>query len=223
MRGILIITEDMRGFAQVQSALIREGYRVSITLPDEESILQGTGQLTPEVIVVDSRTSENLAVEARRLLRTERNLKELQTVAVLMKEQASRIDWAGIDEFILAPCDPEELVSRLRLLLWRTKKIKGDQIIKIGELIIDMLNYDVSVEGMPIELTFKEYELLRFLATHRGRVFTRESLLDHVWGYDYYGGTRTVDVHIRRLRAKLTPTCEPLIETVRNVGYRFTG
>lgn len=223
MRGILLITEDLRGLSSAQSALIREGYRVAMTLPDEDSVISAAGKMTPEIIIVDSRTNKEQAAEARRLMRTACNLKELLVVTIVTKEQAVQLDWVGIDEFVLDPCEPEELVCRLRLLLWRTKSIKGDQIIKIGALLIDMMNYDVSVDGMPVELTFKEYELLRFLATHKGRVFTRESLLDHVWGYDYYGGTRTVDVHIRRLRAKLAPSSDNLIETVRNVGYRFSA
>jgi DNA-binding response OmpR family regulator len=207
----------------MQSALIREGYRVALTRPDEDSMLEAAGKLTPEVIVVDSRVERGQAAESRRLLRSRCNLKELLVIALLTSQQALSMEWAGIDEFVLDPCDAGELVSRMRLLFWRTRSIKSDQIIKIGAVLIDMMNYDVSIDGVPIELTFKEYELLRFLAMHRGRVFTRESLLDHVWGYDYYGGTRTVDVHIRRLRAKLAPDCDSFIETVRNVGYRFSG
>jgi DNA-binding response OmpR family regulator len=99
--------------------------------------------------------------------------------------------------------------------------VDAEQLIKVGELVVDQANYAVYIAGQPLELTFKEYELLRFLATHRGRVFTREALLNQVWGYDYYGGNRTVDVHIRRIRAKLGTPYEDLVETVRNVGYRF--
>jgi len=223
MRGILCITEDQRGLSAAQSALIREGYRVLQSTCDDDSVLEAAGRLTPEIILVDARQKREQAAESRRLLRTECNLKELLVIAVITPEQSLQMDWVGIDDFLIDPVNPDEAVSRLRLLLWRTKSIKSDQIIKIDTLLIDMMNYDVSVDNVPVELTFKEYELLRFLATHRGRVFTRESLLDHVWGYDYYGGTRTVDVHIRRLRAKLAPSCDYLIETVRNVGYRFSA
>jgi DNA-binding response OmpR family regulator len=93
-------------------------------------------------------------------------------------------------------------------------------VIRLGVLAIDADTYRVTVAGRPLDLTFKEFELLRFLAQHPGRVFTRPSLLREVWGYDFYGGTRTVDVHVRRLRAKLGPEHEHLIETVRSVGYR---
>jgi len=94
-------------------------------------------------------------------------------------------------------------------------------VLKCGDLVMDLANYTVHVGGRHVELTYKEYELLRFLATNRDRVFTRETLLSKVWGYDFYGGERTVDVHIRRLRAKIEDRHAPFIETVRNVGYRF--
>lgn len=223
MRGILLITEHMRGLSAIQSALVRDGFRVAVSAPDEDSVIEAVGQLTPEVVIADCRFNLQCAAVSRRMLGTECNLKEILVVALLTPEQANQMDWIGIDEFILEPFSSDELLCRMKLLFWRTKKINSDKVIKIEELVIDLQNYDVAVDGVPIEMTYKEYELLRFLATHRGRVFTREALLDHVWGYDYYGGTRTVDVHIRRLRAKLSPACDSLIETVRNVGYRFSS
>ena len=223
MQGLIVITKDPRGLMPMQSALVREGYRVAISAADEDSLLESVGELTPEVVIVDCRADACAVATARRLLATECNLKELLAIAYLRKDQAAEIDWSGIDDFITDPFDPEELVARLSLLFWRSRKINSDQVIKIEGLIVDMANYEVTIDGTPVELTFKEYELLKFLATRRGRVFTREALLDHVWGYDYYGGTRTVDVHVRRLRAKLTPSCDALIETVRNVGYRFSA
>jgi two-component system alkaline phosphatase synthesis response regulator PhoP len=95
-------------------------------------------------------------------------------------------------------------------------------LIKCGDLVIDIAKYEVSIGGKLLALTFKEYELLKFLAKNRGRVFTRETLLNEVWGYDYYGGDRTVDVHIRRLRSKIEDSTHTFIETVRNIGYKFS-
>ena len=110
---------------------------------------------------------------------------------------------------------------RVRLAMLRRRAGAGDgTVIRLGALAVDTETYHVTVSGRPLDLTFKEFELLRFLAQHPGRVFTRPSLLREVWGYDFYGGTRTVDVHVRRLRAKLGPEHEHLIETVRSVGYR---
>lgn len=223
MRGILFITEKPDDFSEARSALETDGYRLRSSRPDEDSLLDSASDFTPEVIVVDCRSSKEHLTFSRRLLRTECKLKELLVIALLTVEQAAGMEWAGVDDFVLFPCTGAEISARMKLLMWKTRSIKADNMIKIDGLVIDMLNYEVSVDGEPVELTYKEYELLRFLAMRRGRVFTRESLLDHVWGYDYYGGTRTVDVHIRRLRAKLGPALENLIETVRNVGYRLTA
>jgi DNA-binding response OmpR family regulator len=110
----------------------------------------------------------------------------------------------------------------MRHLLWRSKQGEHTDLLAFGPLSINLATYQVHVDGGLIDLTYMEYELLRFLASHRGRVFTRQALLSRVWGYDYYGGTRTVDVHVRRLRAKLGEH-HNLIQTVRNVGYKFAG
>jgi DNA-binding response OmpR family regulator len=125
------------------------------------------------------------------------------------------------DDFLSLPAHPGETLTRLSFLLQKRRGIAADDVLSIEGVAFDLANYSVRREGETLDLTFKEYELLRFLATHRGRVFTRETLLQQVWGYDFYGGARTVDVHIRRLRAKLGASHDYLIETVRNVGYRF--
>jgi DNA-binding response OmpR family regulator len=134
-------------------------------------------------------------------------------------------DW-GIDDVILDTCSPAELEARLRLACSRTAIEPAEDAglpeeIRTGDLFIDEASYTVKVRGRTLDLTFKEFELLKFLAQHPGRVFTRAVLLQEVWGYDYFGGTRTVDVHVRRLRAKLGAEYEAMIGTVRNVGYRF--
>lgn len=133
---------------------------------------------------------------------------------------ASRFD-PSIDEFVLLPFQPNELPTRLRRLLDRHGLIDSPDVLRQGALSIDLAGYRVFVDGVLVELTFKEYELLRFLATNPDRVYTREALLDKVWGYDYFGGARTVDVHIRRLRSKIERGGHTFVETVRNVGYRF--
>jgi DNA-binding response OmpR family regulator len=125
------------------------------------------------------------------------------------------------DDFTLARAMPEEIEARLGHLLWRTGRGKRHDVIAYGPLALNLETYQAVVAGRPLDLTFMEYELLRFLAAHPGKVFTREVLLSRVWGYEYFGGARTVDVHIRRLRAKLGEEHAHLIETVRSVGYRF--
>lgn len=128
-------------------------------------------------------------------------------------------DW-GVNDVILDSAGPAEVDARIRLSIGRATQEQTGAKIQASGVVIDEASYSAKVHGKPLDLTFKEFELLRFFATHPSRVFTREQLLSEVWGYDYFGGTRTVDVHVRRLRAKLGEL-EQLIGTVRNVGYRF--
>ena len=132
----------------------------------------------------------------------------------------------GFDEIILDTASPAEVEARIRIALERTASQeideRGKKEIRNGEISIDESTYTARIKGRALDLTYKEFELVKFLAQHPGRVFTRSQLLQEIWGYDYYGGTRTVDVHIRRLRSKLGPENESMIGTVRNVGYRFT-
>jgi two-component system alkaline phosphatase synthesis response regulator PhoP len=125
------------------------------------------------------------------------------------------------DDFCVLPARPEELVARLQHLFWRTGQSMRPDLIEYGPLLLNLETYQAAVAGRVLDLTYMEYELLRFLAGHPAKVFTRETLLSRVWGYEYYGGARTVDVHIRRLRAKLGEEHAHLIQTVRSVGYRF--
>ncbi len=125
------------------------------------------------------------------------------------------------DDFCLWPFQPRELDARLRHLFWRAGRGAQPELVEHGALILNLETYQAAIDGKPLDLTYMEYELLKFLASHPGKVFTRETLLSRVWGYEYYGGARTVDVHVRRLRAKLGEEHAGLIQTVRSVGYRF--
>jgi DNA-binding response OmpR family regulator len=125
------------------------------------------------------------------------------------------------DDFCLWPFHPRELEARLRHLFWRTGRSHRPEIVEYGGLVLNLETYQASIGGRPLDLTYMEYELLKFLSSHPGKVFSRETLLSRVWGYDYFGGARTVDVHIRRLRAKLGEEHANLIQTVRSVGYSF--
>jgi DNA-binding response OmpR family regulator len=125
------------------------------------------------------------------------------------------------DDFCIAPLRAAELEARLKHLFWRTGRGTRPELIEYGPLLLNLETYQAACSGRPLDLTYMEYELLKFLASHPGKVFTRETLLSRVWGYDYYGGARTVDVHIRRLRAKLGEEHAHMISTVRSVGYRF--
>lgn len=125
------------------------------------------------------------------------------------------------DDFCLNPFHPRELEARLRHLFWRAGSGSRPELVEYAGLVLNLETYQAAINGAPLDLTYMEYELLKFLAQHPGKVFTRETLLSRVWGYEYYGGARTVDVHIRRLRAKLGEEHASLISTVRSVGYRF--
>ncbi|GIU86185.1 MAG: hypothetical protein KatS3mg009_0700 [Acidimicrobiia bacterium] len=125
------------------------------------------------------------------------------------------------DDFCLSPFHPKELEARLRHLMYRAGRGGNPEIASYGDLVLNFETYQAAVAGKPLDLTYMEYELLKFFVTHPGKVFTREQLLSRVWGYEYYGGARTVDVHVRRLRAKLGEEHANLIQTVRSVGYRF--
>jgi DNA-binding response OmpR family regulator len=125
------------------------------------------------------------------------------------------------DDFCVASWKGQELEARLAHLFWRTGRGTRPELVEYGPLVLNLETYQAALSGRPMDLTYMEYELLKFLTTHPGKVFTRETLLSRVWGYEYYGGARTVDVHIRRLRAKLGEEHAHLISTVRSVGYRF--
>jgi DNA-binding response OmpR family regulator len=175
-------------------------------------------ELAPEALLVDA--AENPA-QAHAILRTLEIVRtRVPVVVVIQRADLERFDWAQLADEILYPGAPEAEI-RLRLKLLRRRSGEGEgSMVRLGPIALDVDSYRVSAQGRPLDLTYKEFELLRYLAERPGRVFTRPALLREVWGYDFYGGTRTVDVHIRRLRAKLGPELEQLIETVRGVGYR---
>ena len=125
------------------------------------------------------------------------------------------------DDFCLAPFHPRELEARMRHMYWTEAKVGRESLVEYSGLVLNLETYQASFGGQPLDLTYMEYELLKFLAQNPGKVFSRETLLSRVWGYEYFGGARTVDVHIRRLRAKLGEEHANLIQTVRSVGYRF--
>ena len=127
----------------------------------------------------------------------------------------------GIDDFVLLPPRPGELVARARWVLNRRGTLTGGDVVRVGDLVINTANFEVFVKGRRVSLRYKEYELLLLMASNPGRVYTRETLLNRIWGYDYLGGTRTVDVHVRRLRSKIEDSEHLFIETVWQVGYRF--
>jgi DNA-binding response OmpR family regulator len=223
MAKVLLLTNTLGASAEVLPALGLLQHQVKI-LPAEASVL------------VDAPEADILLIDARRDLPNVKSFAKLldstgvscPIVAITTEGglTAFNADW-GIDDVILDTAGPAEVDARIRIALGKhaIELVASDPHageIRTGEVTIDESTYTARLKGNVLDLTFKEFELLKYLAQHPGRVFTRAQLLQEIWGYDYFGGTRTVDVHIRRLRSKLGPEFEAIIGTVRNVGYRFT-
>ena len=187
-------------------------------------------------VLVDAPITDCIIIDARRELPTTKSFTKLITTTgvstpliIVTTEgglSAINADW-GITDVILDTAGPAEVDARIRIVIGKdaiTQLAKNPslKVIRSGEVVIDEDSYTAKIKGRTLDLTFKEFELLKYLAQHPGRVFSRSQLLQEIWGYDYFGGTRTVDVHIRRLRSKLGPEFESIIDTVRNVGYRFS-
>ena len=174
---------------------------------------------TPDMMVIDMA---NLSLENQRPFIQRCKELRVPTLALVPQESRSSFDHTlAVDDFLFRPFQEDELRARVRRTLWRTGSWDTGQVIRAGDLVIDQERYEVSVAGRRVNLTFKEYQLFCLLASNPGRVYSREALLSQIWEYDYFGGTRTVDVHIRRVRSKVEDASHLFIETVRNVGYRF--
>jgi len=212
---LLILTSQVN--TDVLPALGLLSHRVR-RIPAEPAALVGAPPA--DVIIVDARADLASAKSLCKILTTTGAGSPIIVVLTEGGLTAVNAEW-GIDDVLLETAGPAEVDARLRLAVGRQSRDEGSSMIRASGVVIDEASYSAKVHGRTLDLTFKEFELLRFFATHPSRVFTREQLLSEVWGYDYFGGTRTVDVHVRRLRAKLGDM-ESLIGTVRNVGYRFT-
>jgi len=219
MAQLLLLTNALAPSAEVLPALGLLAHHVRI-LPAEASALVDAP--TADAVLVDARRELAMAKSLCRVIRTTGLSAPLLVILTEGGLAGLTVDW-GIDDVLLDNAGPAEVEARLRLSIGRRTEEEPETELRItsGSLVIDEATYSVRLRGATLDLTYKEFELLKYLAQHPGRVFTRAQLLQEVWGYDYYGGTRTVDVHVRRLRAKLGADHEALIGTVRNVGYRF--
>ena len=229
MSKVLLLTGTRESAAEILPSLSLLDHVVRLAPATTEAVtlaLAGTrpgpdGDGPPDVLLVDARRE---LVRVRELLR-QLSGAGLPVLAVISEGAwvAITADW-GVDDVVLHTAGPGEVEARIRLAIGRSATaptVSQAQEVRSGELVIDEATYSARIRGVALDLTFKEFELLKFLAQHPRRVFTRSQLLQEVWGYDYFGGTRTVDVHVRRLRAKLGTENESLIGTVRNVGYKF--
>ena len=217
-----MLTNSRNSSAEVLPSLSLLQHQVKI-LPAEVSVLLDAPSI--DLLIVDGRRDLGAIKNLTRLLNTTGVGAPIILVTTEGGLTAIAADWA-IDDVILDTAGPAEVDARIRLTITKYLDLQRDinpatVEIRGGEITIDEHSYTAKIKGRSLDLTYKEFELLKYLVQHPGRVFTRSQLLQEVWGYDYFGGTRTVDVHIRRLRAKLGPEHEALIGTVRHVGYRF--
>jgi two-component system alkaline phosphatase synthesis response regulator PhoP len=216
---LLTITQDNRAPQSLYADLAQSGFACSV-ISDNESVEIATLQPIDLVLFeTDGRLPDSNIWE---IVQTIKQGRPLPVIALIPLESLGSVNGNfDVDDFIALPCSTAELALRIKRLLHRNGNINNNELIECDGLVIDLARCEVTVEGRVAELTFKEYELLKFLAGNKGRVYSRQTLLDKVWGYDYYGGDRTVDVHIRRLRSKIEDSKHTFIDTVRNIGYRF--
>ncbi len=222
MSSLLLLTNALQPSAEVIPGLSLLPHSVKILPAQGGALLEAPDA---DLLLIDGR--QDLA-QVRDLCRLTRTTGTDIPVLLIVTEGGLAVvthDW-GMDDVVLNTCGPAELEARIRITIGRIAAAgnaddPNAHLIHRGEVVVDDASYTAKIGGRPLDLTYKEFELLKYLAQHPGRVFSREQLLREVWGYDYFGGTRTVDVHVRRLRAKLGPEHEHHIGTVRNVGYRF--
>ena len=214
----MIIAKEDETARKLQMELSKWGYTCLI-VGIKEKVIERVIRDAPELVILEmnGQVSQSILHELKSGSKVRRST---PVIAILTGETLEDPDdYLSVDDFLVKPYDNRELAARARRIFQKTSN--EEEVIRAGDLVIDLAKCEVRVAGKIVELTFKEYELLKFLVKDRGRVFTREALLNKVWGYDYFGGDRTVDVHIRRLRSKIEISGQVFIETVRNIGYRF--
>lgn len=221
MFKILVISNDTDKGRKLAGELTAHNFACNHILPDE-TVDEAIADRAPDLVILalENPASASSIIDIIKELGRERPI----PILVLMPKDAlqnNREIPFMVNDFVIEPCETEEIALRVEKALKETYAVENKDLIRIGNLVIDLARREVTLDGKTLALTFTEYELLVFLAANSGRVFTREALLNKIWGYDYYGGDRTVDVHIRRLRAKIEWGKNSFIETVRGTGYRF--
>jgi hypothetical protein len=220
MAHVLLLTRALTPSSAVLPGLELLSHHIKVMSPEPTALITAP---EVDVVLIDGRTDLPAVRSLCRLLETTGNTSPVILITTEGGLAAVNHEW-GLTDVLLVDASPAEIEVRIRLATTKVEAANNFESageIRAGELSIDESTYSAKLRGRTLDLTFKEFELIKFLAQHPGRVFSRDQLLREVWGYDYFGGTRTVDVHVRRLRAKLGPENENLIGTVRNVGYRY--
>lgn len=227
MALILVVDDEEPIQELIKFNLEKEGYEV-ITAIDGAGALKSIDEKRPDLVVLDIMLPGMNGLEICTQLRKDSKYSDLPVIMLTAKgEEIDKVLGLeiGADDYITKPFSPRELLARIRARLRRMKPTEGENEIQRGELRMDLERFRVSIRGEYVELTPKEFELLRVLAAHPGKVYSRDELLERIWGYDYAGDTRTVDVHVRHLRQKVEkdPSNPEYIETLRGIGYRLKG
>ena len=220
---ILVVEDDPDIAELVEHHLSRAGFSTSVVGTGTDALAQIRQR--PDLVVLDLMLPGLSGFEICRMMRSDPQTASVPIIMLTARaEEEARVQGLelGADDYVTKPFSPRELVARLRAVLRRTQPYGPDKILRFGSLVVDLDRHEVSEDGRPVRLTAKEFLLLQYLIEHRGRVLSRDLLLSDVWGYQYTGGTRTVDVHIRRLREKL-PTLVEHIVTIKQFGYKFIG
>jgi DNA-binding response OmpR family regulator len=221
MQHILILSQD-KEYRETLIPLLKDSGYLTYSSDSVEDTVEQFYSRKLDLIIIDLASWKEEGIKIYKNLRQELGTKDFSSIVIASMDLMKEITFSlAFDDFVIKNEDLKEVLLRIRQLLWRQSKLGSNNIIKIEDLILNMNSYEVTVKGKTVYLTYKEYELLKFLIRNRGRVFTRDALLDKVWGYDNYAGTRTVDIHIQRLRTKLGGKSSEFIQTVRNVGYCF--
>jgi DNA-binding response OmpR family regulator len=220
MSRVLIFAAEKETGTELAQRLSR--YDLACFVTSYENGMRETVTSTrPDIVLFEVNEQQSIQDLNELIVRLKKTI-GLPVIALITENLLENLDFTfDADDFIIIPYNLHELKLRITRVLRRAVRNESRELIKCEGLAIDPVTCEVILEGIPVELTFKEYELLKLMASNRGRVFTREALLDKIWGFDYYGGDRTVDVHIRRLRSKIEDSNHIYIETVRNIGYRF--
>ena len=216
----LLVTREKETHSELRESLSQYGMACSIN-SYKNGVRETVASQRPHILLfeINEQKPDSEVWEYIRRIKKGENLPVIALIPGALPNNT--IPLIDIDDFIAGPYDSKELTLRINRLLHRAGGPESHEQIKCGGLMIDLATCEVTVEGKIVELTYKEFELLKLLASNKGRVYTREALLNNIWGYDYYGGDRTVDVHVRRLRSKIEDANHTFIETVRNIGYRF--
>jgi len=223
--NVLIIANESEPVRKLSSELAQRGLSCFVIANEANQSRKTIKQIeehSPSAILVDT-DDVPIGSEIWNLAQRIKQERHISIIALISSKILDSFNFdLNIDDFVVKPWESNEVALRIKRALRQIDTVEGKELIKCGDLVIDISGCQVSLGSKLITLTFREYQLLKFLASNKERVFTREVLLDKVWGWDYYGGDRTVDVHIRRLRSKIEDSTHTFIETVRNIGYRLS-